>query len=157
MNKLLTAEGMQLKGRLSYTVYKNRVPIERYEGNNLIMDATRYKIMHIIAGELLDDPESDIAGLSVDRIAIGTSGSELNANDTEIINPFYKAIKKFNFPEINQVRFFWEITESEANGIAIREFGLITEDGSLFARRTRDKPLQKESDISIEGEWVISI
>jgi hypothetical protein len=37
--------------------------------------------------------------------------------------------------------------------MAIREFGLMTEDGTLFARRVRANPICKESNISIEGEW----
>jgi hypothetical protein len=44
---------------------------------------------------------------------------------------------------------------SEANGMAIREFGLLTANGTLFARRIRANPIYKESDISIEGEWII--
>lgn len=157
MGKSFLTEGLKLRGRLSYTVYRNGIPIERFCDDNLIMNAMRYKILHMIAGDLLDDAESDIAGVSVNRIALGTSGSEMSVADTEITNPFYKAIKSFDYPKINQVRFLWKILETEANGKAIREFGLITDDGSLFARRIRDKPLQKESDISIEGEWIISI
>jgi hypothetical protein len=53
------------------------------------------------------------------------------------------------------VQVNWKLLVSEANGKAIREFGLLTEDGTLFARRIRANPIYKESDISIEGEWII--
>jgi hypothetical protein len=35
------------------------------------------------------------------------------------------------------------------------EFGLLCADGTLFARRTRTKPINKESDISLSGSWTI--
>jgi hypothetical protein len=52
---------------------------------------------------------------------------------------------------------------TEANGMAILEFGLMSDDGTLFSRRIREdengtpvnKPINKESDISIIGQWII--
>ena len=157
MGKNIIAEKTQLQGKLCYTVYKNKVPIERFSDCNLIMDAIRSKCLHIFAGDLLGDAASDIEGLSINRIAFGTSGGDINADCAEITTPFFKDVKRFDYPNKYQVRFFWELLEHEANGMAINEFGLITNDGSLFSRRTREEPLQKEGDIAIEGEWIISI
>jgi hypothetical protein len=44
---------------------------------------------------------------------------------------------------------------TECNGMAIREFGLVTVNGSLFARKVRESPLHKDADVSIEGEWSV--
>jgi len=161
MGGLALGEGLQLHGKLSYTVYRNKAPIERFEDSNLIMDAMRFKMIRIIAGDLLEDAESDIAGLAINHIEIGTNRGGLSSGNTEITGPFPIAIKGHEYPGVGQarhfVRFLWELLESEANGMAISEFGLVTDDGSLFARRTRERPLYKESDISIEGEWVVSL
>jgi hypothetical protein len=77
--------------------------------------------------------------------------------DTELTEPFTKTITGFSFPESGQVQFDWRLETSEANGMDILEFGLVTEDGTLFSRRVREsgRPVSKESDISIEGEWII--
>jgi hypothetical protein len=52
--------------------------------------------------------------------------------------------------------FNWPLAATEANGKEIREFGLFCTDGALFARRIRDRPIYKESDIALEGEWIIT-
>jgi hypothetical protein len=74
-----------------------------------------------------------------------------------ITDPFTKDISGYSFPAMGRVQFDWGLTVYDANGKAIREFGLITEDGTLFSRRTREngKPINKESDISMMGQWTI--
>jgi len=39
--------------------------------------------------------------------------------------------------------------------MAINEFGLLTSDGTLFARKNRNTPINKDSDIALEGQWII--
>jgi hypothetical protein len=64
---------------------------------------------------------------------------------------------------MGQVQFNWSLGTTEANGMAIHEFGLMSDDGTLFSRRIREdqngnpinKPINKESDISIIGQWII--
>jgi len=144
------------RGRLRYTVYKNGIPIERFEDNNLIVNGARLRLSHLIAGdETWLSVGQTVAGLNIDRIAVGTSGDVPTVNDTEITNPFYKNIDEHFYPSTGWVQFNWKLLEGEANGTGIREFGLLAVDGTLFARRVRDKAIPKESDISIEGEWVI--
>jgi hypothetical protein len=142
------AEQSSLHGRLCYTVFKNGAAIEKCEENNLIMDGARLQMAHLVAG--------DAAGRNIGRIAVGTSGNMPTVTDTEITAPFIKAVDGFDYPANGQVRIRWKLLVSEANGMEIREFGLLTADGTLFARRIREKPIFKESDISIEGEWIIA-
>ncbi|MDR0474567.1 MAG: hypothetical protein LBH43_12955 [Treponema sp.] len=145
--KIRHAEKGFLRGRLYYTVYKNGVEIETFADSNLIVNTARLQMSHLVAG--------DVSGRSINRVALGTNGSVAIVTDTEIANAFVKNVDSFEYPAIDRVKINWKILQGEANGMAIMEFGLLTEDGKLFARRRRDKPLNKESDISIEGEWII--
>jgi hypothetical protein len=140
-------EKAALRGRLCYTVFKNGVPVEQFEDNNLIVNGARLQMAHLIAG--------DVAQRSINRISVGTNGNAPAAGDTAITGAFTKAVDGFEYPANGQVQVNWKLLVSEANGMAIREFGLLTTNGTLFARRIRTNPIYKESDISIEGEWII--
>ena len=140
-------EQSALRGRLCYTVFKNGVPVERFEDSNLIVNGARPQMAHLIAG--------DVSGRSIDRIAVGTNGEEPDVTDTEITGSFIKLVDGFEYPADGQVQINWKLLVSEANGKKIHEFGLLTADGTLFARRIRENPISKESDISIEGQWII--
>jgi hypothetical protein len=138
------------------------VPIEQFEESNLIVNGARIQMAHLIAG--------DVDGRSIGYISVGTNGDDPVVDDTEITDDFTKEVDGFEYPANGQVQVNWKLLASEANGKAIREFGLLTEDGTLFARRIRTRsiydelgnllyresvPIYKESDISIEGEWII--
>jgi hypothetical protein len=140
-------EETPLKGTLRYTVFKDGIPIEQFEESNLIVNGARIQMAHLIAGDVVDR--------SIACISVGTNGDAPTVADTAITGDFTKAVDGFEYPANGQVQVNWKLLVSEANGMAIREFGLLTEDGALFARRIRANPLYKESDISIEGEWII--
>jgi hypothetical protein len=140
-------ERTPLKGTLRYTVFKNGIPVEQFEESNLIVNGARLQMAHLIAG--------DVSGRSIAYISVGTNGDAPAANDTAITGAFTKEVDGFEYPASGQVQVNWKLLVSEANGTAIREFGLLTEDGALFARRIRANPIYKESDISIEGQWII--
>jgi hypothetical protein len=142
------AERPALRGRLCYTVFKSGIAVEQFGEDNLIVDGARLQMARLVAG--------DVSGRSIDRIAVGTSGGIPAVSDSEIANPFVKAVDGFDYPADGQVRIRWKLLVSEANGKEIREFGLLTADGTLFARRVREKPVFKEPDISVEGEWIIT-
>ena len=138
-----------MKGILKYKVFKNGSLIETIKEENLIVDGAREQLARLIAGKF--------SGRNITKIALGVSGVAPTVNDDTIINAFEKNIDGYSFPDIGQVQFEWSLTTGEANGKAILEFGLITEDGTLFSRRIREngKPINKESDISIIGQWII--
>ena len=140
-------EKTPLKGTLRYTVFKNGVPVEQVEESNLIVNGARIQMAHLIAG--------DVTQRSINKISVGTNGNAPTVADTAITGAFTKAVDGFTYPANGQVQVNWKLLVSEANGMAIREFGLLTANGTLFARRVRANPIYKESDISIEGEWII--
>ncbi|MDR1902871.1 MAG: hypothetical protein LBQ88_11390 [Treponema sp.] len=139
----------QMKGILRYTIYKNGIPIEDVEEQNLIVTVGRTQMAHLLAG--------DLTGKQITKIAFGTNGAAPALADTLITNPFNKNLLGFTYPAAGQVKFDWNLTTAEANGKAILEFGLICEDMTLFSRRIREsgKPINKESDISLGGDWTI--
>jgi hypothetical protein len=138
-----------LQGILRYTVFKNGVPIEDVEEKNLIVTVGRTQMAHLLAG--------DVAGNHVSKIAFGTSGTTPALTDTQITNAFTKSLIGASYPAEGQVKFNWNLTTTESNGKAILEFSLICEDSILFSRRIREsgKAINKEADISLEGDWTI--
>jgi hypothetical protein len=136
-----------LHGHFSIRVYRRGRLIEAYEDHNLIVNGAKAAMTHLIAGAG--------TGKNINRIALGTNGASLNTNNTTITSPFIKTISGILYPQTNQVEFDWALSTTEANGKAISEFGLLCADGTLFARKTRVKPLNKENDIAIEGQWII--
>jgi len=144
-------EKVSLRGVLKGNVYKGegdeRKLIETFEYDNLIVDLARTNMAHLIAG--------DVANRSMQAISFGTNGSNPTVDDTEIQNPFTKNLGAVTYPAVGQVTFAWNLTTSEANGLAIMEMGMLTANGNLFCRRTRATPINKQSDISLEGTWTI--
>jgi hypothetical protein len=140
-----------LRGIFKMNVYKgegeNKKLIETFEEHNLIVNLARVSMAHLIAG--------DVANRSMKSISFGTNGTMPSVDDTSITNPFTKDLGAITYPEVGQARFAWSLSTSEANGKAIMEFGMLTTDGKLFCRRTRTTPINKESDISLEGTWTI--
>jgi hypothetical protein len=129
------------------TVRKGGVIIERYEDENLIVNTARQAVARLLAGE--------VEGKSITGIAFGVNGAASSPGDTAITSPYIRGISGVSYPEINRIQFDWELLITEGNGKAISEFGLLTGDGTLFARRARQRPINKEQDIALSGQWTI--
>jgi hypothetical protein len=140
-------EKIPLRGNFETRVFRSGRLVEVYEEHNLITSAARFQMTRLLAG--------DVSGRSIAAIAFGTNGTVPAETDTLIANQFVKSLDGFSYPENGIVRFSWGLLTSENNGMAICEFGLLTADGTLFARKTRTNPLNKEPDISLEGYWDI--
>jgi len=144
-----------IRGILNYQVFKNGALIEDVKGQNLILNGARNQMAHLIAG--------DVTNRNITKIAVGVNGTPPIVTNTTITGAFIKNLDGFSFPAMGQVQFDWSLGTNEANGMSIIEFGLMSEDGTLFSRRIREdedgnpinKPINKESDISIIGQWII--
>jgi hypothetical protein len=141
------SENVHMAGIFQMKVFKAGILIEEYEDRNLIVNGARVQMAHLLSGNVDD--------MHVTQIAFGTNGTPPVVFDADITNQFAKNLEAFSYPEIGRVQFDWELLTTEDNGMAILEFGLLSEDGTLFARKTRTNPIFKESDISIEGHWTI--
>ena len=148
-------EQKPMRGILNYQVFKNNVLIEDVKGQNLILNGARNQMARLIAG--------NFNGRNITKIALGVNGTPPVVTDESLTGAFIKNLDGHSFPAMGQVKFDWSLGTNEANGMAIIEFGLMSEDGTLFSRRIREdengnpinKPINKESDISIIGQWII--
>ena len=140
-------DGVNTQGTFRIRIYKSGRFLWEETDHNLVVDAARSQLARLVSG--------DSAGRRIHRIAFGTSGNQAQVGDTEITEPFIKEVDSVDYPSGTQVKFNWTVATGEANGKAIMEFGLLCEDGTLFARYVRQTPLNKDSDFSLEGDWTI--
>jgi hypothetical protein len=141
-------ESVSMHGEFRLWVYRSGILIEEYADKNLIVNGARTVMAHLVAG--------DGSGKPINRISFGTNGAAPSPSNTTITSPFTKAITNFSYPASGQVQINWNLLVGEANGKGIMEFGLLCSDGTLFARKNRAKAIEKDSDISLEGQWIIT-
>lgn len=122
--------------------------IERVDEQNLIVDGSKQTHARLLGG--------DVASRSVGLFGVGTNGAAPAGANTALTGAFTKAIDSSSYPATNQVQFNFSLATTEANGIAILEFGLLTGAGALYARKVRALALNKDTDISLTGSWTIS-
>lgn len=120
--------------------------IEQYEDWNLIVNGGRSAIASLIGAAT--------STKDVTQIAFGTNGASPVLTDTAITGAFTKAVGAVSYPATGQVRFAWSLELSESNGVTIREYGLLCQDNTLFARKVR-ADIAKTSDVRLEGTWTI--
>jgi hypothetical protein len=135
-------------GHLRVEVRRAGKLIEVFDEDNLIVDVSKTIHSRLLGGAT--------TGKMVTTIGFGTSGTAPAAGNTALTSAFTKAVDSVTYPATNQVQFNFSLLSSEANGKAIMEFGLLTGDGSLYARRVRSGALSKDTDISLTGSWIIT-
>lgn len=138
----------QPTGKLSYRLHRGLVLVEEFSEDNLIVDGSKLIHAKLLGGTVSNN--------SVTQISFGTSAAAAANGNTTITNPFTKAVDTVTYPATNQVAFNFSLGTAEGNGKAISEFGLLTAGNALYARRTRATPLNKESDLTLSGSWVIT-
>lgn len=134
-------------GQFLLKVYRRGILIETVNEPNLIVTGSKEALAHLLGG--------DVATRSVTQIGFGTSGTSPVIGNTSLTSGFYKDLDGVAYPSAGTVDFEFSLSSSEANGMAIMEFGLLTEGDVLFSRRVRSAALNKESDISLTGLWSI--
>jgi hypothetical protein len=128
-------------------VYESGKRIRDYENHNLVVNGANVALSHLVAG--------DFGDYYVSKIACGTSDEAADVTDTEITDAFSKATSNATFAEAGQVQFDWHLEIDENNGTEINEFGLLTEDDTLFARIVLDAPINKTAQIAVDVQWII--
>lgn len=139
-------DNINVTGNVKFKVYRSGELIETTELNNLVVATGRQAVSRLLAGASPDD--------HVASLAAGSNGTAPVLTDIAITDPFTKAIGTVSYPG-NSVNFNATIEEVEANGNTIREFGLITVGGDLFARITR-AAIVKDNTIRIDISWTIN-
>jgi len=121
--------------------------IEHYEDKNLVVNGGRQIVMQLLGAA----PSNK----KLSQIGFGTNGTQPVGSDAGITGEYLKNLGTVSYPTVSSVRFDWTLGASEANGMAIREFGLYAADRFLFARKVREV-INKNADIILNGYWQIS-
>lgn len=146
--RLQLQDSFGLQGYLRLRIKRRGQVIEEWEERNIVVDIPRDEIARcfVEGGSIMP----------VTHVAVGTNDLPPSRSDTQITNAFVKPILAASRPTPTSVQFDFVILPSDANGLRITEIGLLRSDGKLFARRTRGA-IEKDSDLEIEGEWVILV
>lgn len=137
-----------ITGSFSLEVYKNGKLVETFIEKNLVVMGGKANAAKLMGG--------DAAGKKIEKISVGTSNIPPVDGDAALTGAFTKAIATVSYPETNSVQFNFTIEDTEANGMTIREFGLLNTDNTLCARKVR-ADIVKTSGIRLVGTWKITI
>ena len=89
----------------------------------------------------------------ITQVGFGISGAAAAETDDALTGAYVKPLTGVGVsPDSPRaIRFRWRLEKHEANGLAIREIGLLTVDGVLVARKVR-APIDKTPDLEL-GDW----
>ena len=135
-------------GKLRLTAY-DRQGRELWciEQSNLIVTGAYQITAEALAG---------LASAKISKVAAGTNGTVPVAEDTSITSSTVINVQSVEYPQPGTVRFNFTFGYYDAVGVSIREFGLLSDNGRLFARKVRE-PIEKTKYMSIVGAWEITI
>lgn len=152
MLKIKRKKDMSIRGVLSLRILRNGVEIEQYTKPNLIVNSGLTVVQQRLSVAATD---KHITKITVGELT-GGDFVEPDPEWTDVPDPILtKAIASATYPTARSVSFNFEINGSEANGTDISYFGLKSEDGTLFAAKSR-APISKTADITITGTWIIN-
>jgi hypothetical protein len=141
-------EGLSARGAVDIQIFEDGKLVGRIEENNLVVALGKQNIALLLGG---------MGGGAIAKVGVGTNGLAPTAADDALTNSFVKALTATVQPTPNQIQFQFEINNDEANGITIREFGLLTAAGVLCARKNRLEDIVKTNAIRLVGTWTITI
>ncbi len=137
------------KGEVDIMVYENDLLIDRFIESNLVVTLGKTNITKLMGG--------DAAGTKISKIGVGTSGIATDVANTVLTGMFSKALDSVSYPDAQSVMFHFDIDNGEANGMSIREFGLLNDGNVLCARKIRDADIVKTIAIRLVGTWKITV
>lgn len=137
------------RGVLEVRVWRNGRLIEHTRDDNLIVDGSKLIHAQLVGG--------DAAGNSITQIGFGSTATPAAPGNTGLsVDAYIKAWDARSYPAPNQVAFSFSLSELEALGLSLAEYGLFTGSNALYARRVRAAPLAKDQSVSIAAIWTVS-
>lgn len=119
-----------------------------YKTNNLVVATGKQLVAKFLGGASGIGP--------VTKIQVGSNGTATADGDTTITTPAESAITSVAYPSANQVQFSYNIPSATVGAMVIKEMGLVTAAGVLFARKvTPDTPVP--DGLNFVGTWTITI
>ena len=136
------------RGDVYVEVYRRGRLVDVIDERNLIVDTGRQNVCRILGGE---------SNRAITKIGYGEGASPAAAGNNSLLNAFVKSLGSVTYPTTTSVQFPFTLLTSEANGLAIMEFGLLTTGGVLYARKVRQNgPIYKDDETSLAGTWTIT-
>lgn len=140
-----------VEGKVEIRVFKKGKLKKTIKGNNLILSAARESMANIVTGLNTGDK-------LISAGAVGSNATAPSPGDTALTDEVVCAsVLSVTTNGTGQVLIKFVVAESEANGMpggTVAEFGLRSDDATLFARRVVS-PLTKNSTIRFEVDWRI--
>ena len=115
-------------------------------GDNVIVNDSRNTILQLLAGEG--------NGKIITHVGLGEDGTAQSADDSSLSNLELVPIHDKTYPEHGKILFKATVNKNVSVGKKIREFGLICDDGTLFAR-IATKCIEKDAIFKLNIEWLI--
>jgi hypothetical protein len=135
------------RGHFKLNVFRGGCLVEATDRPNLVVDQAKWIQALLLAGAAGSN--------AISKIGFGQNGTAPAAGNTALSTPFLKSFDAIT-TTATSVTFSFSLGTSEANGVNIWEFGLVTGSGLLYARKTRPVVLAKAADLTLSGTWTIS-
>lgn len=143
---MLAFEDIQrCRGEFHIEVRRRGKVIKTFGDHNLVVNSGRVRLAELAAGK--NDKY-------ITQIGLGTGSAAETEDDTALENQRLFPLSASSV-DGRDARFDFVIGENDANGLAIREFGLFCSDGTMFTHRVRRGVIEKESDIELHGYWIL--
>ena len=142
---------IEVSGRFYMDVFKlvdgKEHLIESYDDKNLVVNTGKWNFCELIT--------TGTAYGYVQKIGFGVGTNPPHVADITLSSYYSNYLIPGSIPASNIVIFNWILSQTEANGIPISEYGLFTYGGDLFARKVRSTIL-KEDNMIFRGSWTIT-
>lgn len=144
----MTNETLTPKGRVNIKLWDiDGNLLREYDEDNLIVNVGKQSLA-LLLGEANNDKR-------ITKIGFGTNGMATAGTDTDLTGGYIKVLDGVSYSGTSIV-FEYTLEYVENNGMTIREFGLFSNDGTLFSRLQR-QDLIKTPDIRLTGTWTITL
>lgn len=148
-----------MHGRLVFKVIRNGKVIQEAH-DNLIVTNGRAALANLLG--------NNGTNKYIAQVGVGTGSTAAADGDTDLTSPTKVDIKETRigsnleseagepFEDSKIVQFHFVFGLTDAQGVAIHEYGLYCKDGTLFSRVVRATPFTKTSVDKIIGYWQIT-
>lgn len=144
---MIEHSGPPVSGRFMLCVYDSGRLVHSLDEPNLIVASSKQILSRLLGGDPL--------AWAVTQIGFGVNGSKPALGNTGLQNGFVRALGTTTYPNGKTISFNYALDADEAVGKPISEFGLLSGNNILFARKVTAKPIVKTNTLSFSGRWDI--
>lgn len=120
--------------------------IDTLEDHNMVVLDGR-NVMSILLAEVDSNKQ-------ITKIAFADDAIEEDETRSDLANKYIINLDNFEYPDNTSVKFNWSLGFGDYNTNVITNYGLYTQDETLFAMKVRPS-ITKDEYISLVGEWTI--